>query len=177
MATKKEATKKKTTTKKTTTKKTTKKVAKVTEEQFPSLIKEELGESTVEEKKIDWEKYKVDEGEYDLRNASEEEITSAFKEMKSEDEIFVTKNILGPVEPTKEEEEKAIEESVEKVIEMAESNEPIIVGKTEVMNGDPAVLTPKEEPKVEEKKENKPKIAKKINKLFTYFWNGQMIDF
>ena len=156
MATKKEATKKKATTKKTTTKKITKKVAKVTEEQFPSLIKEELGESTVEEKKIDWDKYKVDEGKYDLRNASEEEITSAFKEMKSEDEIFVTKNILGPVGPTKEEEEKVINESVEV---------------------DPAVLTPKEEPKVEEKKENKPKITKKINKLFTYFWNGQMIDF
>lgn len=161
MAIKKEATKKKATTKKATTKKTIKKVAKVTEEQFPSLKKEEIGESTVEGKKIDWDKYKVDEGKYDLRNASEEEIISAFKEMKSEDEIFVTKNILRPVEPTKEEEEKAIEESVE---------------------GDPAVLTPKEEPKVEtpnveEKKENKPKITKNINKLFFYFWNGQMIDF
>jgi hypothetical protein len=152
MATKKEATKKKATTKKTTTKKTTKKVAKVTEEQFPSLIKEELGESTVEEKKVDWDKYKVKEGEYDLTKASNEEVTSAFKEMKPDDEVFVTKN------------------------------KPIVVEETEVMNGDTAVLTPKEEPKVEtpkveEKKENKPKITKKINKLFTYFWNGQMIDF
>lgn len=149
MATKKEATKKKATTKKTTTKKTTKKVAKVTEEQFPSLIKEELGESTVEEKKIDWDKYKVKEGEYDLTKASNEEVTSAFKEMKPDDEVFVTKN------------------------------KPIVVEETEVMNGDPAVLTPiEEEVEIEETpKEEKPKITKRISKMFTYLWNGQMIDF
>ena len=149
MATKKEATKKKATTKKTTTKKTTKKVAKVTEEQFPSLIKEELGESTVEEKKIDWDKYKVKEGEYDLTKASNEEVTSAFKEMKPDDEVFVTKN------------------------------KPIVVEETEVMNGDPAVLTPiEEEVEIEEApKEEKPKITKRISKMFTYLWNGQMIDF
>lgn len=149
MATKKEATKKKATTKKATTKKTTKKVAKVTEEQFPSLIKEELVESTVEEKKIDWDKYKVKEGEYDLTKASNEEVTSAFKEMKSDDEIFVTKN------------------------------KPIVVEETEVMNGDPAVLTPiEEEVEIEEApKEEKPKITKRISKMFTYLWNGQMIDF
>jgi hypothetical protein len=149
MATKKEATKKKATTKKATTKKTTKKVAKVTEEQFPSLIKEELGESTVEEKKIDWDKYKVKEGEYDLTKASNEEVTSAFKEMKPDDEVFVTKN------------------------------KPIVVEETEVMNGDPAVLTPiEEEVEIEEaSKEEKPKITKRISKMFTYLWNGQMIDF
>ena len=149
MATKKEATKKKATTKKTTTKKTTKKVAKVTEEQFPSLIKEELGESTVEEKKVDWDKYKVKEGEYDLTKASNEEVTSAFKEMKPDDEVFVTKN------------------------------KPIVVEETEVMNGDPAVLTPiEEEVEIEEApKEEKPKITKRISKMFTYLWNGQMIDF
>ena len=149
MATKKEATKKKATTKKTTTKKTTKKVAKVTEEQFPSLIKEELGESTVEEKKIDWDKYKVKEGEYDLTKASNEEVSSAFKEMKSDDEVLVTKN------------------------------KPIVVEETEVMNGDPAVLTPiEEEIEIEETpKEEKPKITKRISKIFTYLWNGQMIDF
>ena len=149
MATKKEATKKKATTKKTTTKKTTKKVAKVTEEQFPSLIKEELGESTIEEKKVDWDKYKVKEGEYDLTKASNEEVTSAFKEMKPDDEVFVTKN------------------------------KPIVVEKTEVMNGDPAVLTPiEEEVEIEETpKEEKPKITKRISKIFTYLWNGQMIDF
>lgn len=149
MATKKEATKKKATTKKATTKKTTKKVAKVTEEQFPSLIKEELVESTVEEKKIDWDKYKVKEGEYDLTKASNEEVTSAFKEMKSDDEVLVTKN------------------------------KPIVVEETEVMNGDPAVLTPiEEEVEIEEApKEEKPKITKRISKMFTYLWNGQMIDF
>jgi hypothetical protein len=160
MATKKEATKKKATTKKTTTKKTTKKVAKVTEEQFPSLIKEELGESTVEEKKIDWEKYKVDEGEYDLTKASNEEVTSAFKEMKPDDEVFVTKN------------------------------KPIVVEETEVMNGDPAVLTPventdapveeavQEEVEIEQTahKENKPKKGI-INRIFGYIWNGQEMDY
>ena len=153
MTTKKEATKKKATTKKTTTKKTTKKVAKVTEEQFPSLIKDEinkeLGEEVVEDKKIDWDKYKVKEGEYDLTKASNEEVTSAFKEMKPDDEVFVTKN------------------------------KPIVVEETEVMNGDPAVLTPiEEEVEIEEApKEEKPKITKRISKAFTYLWNGQMIDF
>ena len=149
MATKKEATKKKATTKKATTKKTTKKVAKVTEEQFPSLIKDEIVESTVEDKKIDWDKYKVKEGEYDLTKASNEEVTSAFKEMKPDDEVFVTKN------------------------------KPIVVEETEVMNGDPAVLTPiEEEVEIEETpKEEKPKITKRISKIFTYLWNGQMIDF
>lgn len=153
MATKKEATKKKATTKKATTKKTTKKVAKITEEQFPSLIKDEinkeLGEEVVEDKIIDWDKYKVKEGEYDLTKASNEEVTSAFKEMKPDDEVFVTKN------------------------------KPTVVEKTEVMNGDPAVLTPiEEEVEIEETlKEEKPKITKRISKMFTYLWNGQMIDF
>jgi hypothetical protein len=161
MATKKEATKKKATTKKATTKKATKKVAKITEEQFPSLVKDEinkeLGEEVVEDKKIDWDKYKVKEGEYDLTKASKEEVTSAFKEMKPEDEVFVTKNLSEvcmdvTITPSKE---------------------------TEVMNGDPAVLTPIEE-KVETEeapKEEKPKITKRISKIFTYLWNGQMIDF
>jgi len=50
----------------------------------------------------------------------------------------------------------------------------------EVMNGDPTVVTPKEEEpkkeeKVAEKKENK--IIKKINRAFGYLWNGQAIDF
>ena len=89
------------------------------------------------------------------------------------------KVVLGPVEPTEEEAEKAIEESIKKVIEMAESNEPIVVEETEVMNGDPAVLTPiEEEVEIEEApKEEKPKITKRISKMFTYLWNGQMIDF
>ena len=89
------------------------------------------------------------EGEYDLTKASNEEVTSAFKEMKPDDEVFVTKN------------------------------KPIVVEETEVMNGDPAVLTPiEEEVEIEEApKEEKPKITKRISKMFTYLWNGQMIDF
>ena len=55
--------------------------------------------------------------------------------------------------------------------------------KVEVMNGDPSVITPIEEPTpVEEPapiEEPKPKekIMKKISRAFGYFWNGQMIDF
>ena len=154
MTIKKEIKNRKTATKKAVTKKATNKVTKITEEQVTLLkdeINKEIGENVAEEQKVDWDKYKVKEGEYDLTNASKEEVTSAFKDMESEDKIIVTKN------------------------------GSIVVEETEVMNGDPAVLTPKEEPKekpkVEDKKENKPKIAKKINKLFTYFWNGQMIDF
>jgi hypothetical protein len=66
--------------------------------------------------------------------------------------------------------------------------------KVEVMNGDPSVITPIEEPLVDEPapieeeplvdepapiEEPKPKekIMKKISRAFGYFWNGQMIDF
>ena len=56
--------------------------------------------------------------------------------------------------------------------------------KVEVMNGDPSVVVPVEEPKKEEvvpveepKKEPKKKIMRKINRAIGYFWNGQMIDF
>lgn len=168
MATKKESTNKKTTTKKAATKKTTKKVAKeekvaiITEEQLSSL---EDVENTIEEKKIDWGKYKVNEGEYNLTNALKEDVVSAFKEMKPEDKIFVVKeplkkDINDSIKPNKEDTEKAFK-------------------GTEVMNGDPAVLTPiEEEVEIEETpKEEKPKITKRISKMFTYLWNGQMIDF
>jgi hypothetical protein len=66
--------------------------------------------------------------------------------------------------------------------------------KVEVMNGDPSVITPIEEPLIDEPapieeptpveepapiEEPKPKekIMKKISRAFGYFWNGQMIDF
>ena len=150
MATKKETTKKTDTNKKESTKKvstkkkTTKKVEKtvnIDEKQFNDIVKNEL--KSLEEPAADnWnelEKYKTSDGEYDLTNASDEEVEKAFNSLEAEDNIYI-------------------------------------------VNGDPAVLTPKEEPKVKEpkvevKKENKPKMTKKINKLFTYFWNGQMIDF
>jgi len=68
-------------------------------------------------------------------------------------------------------------EAVDKFNELRERE------KLEVVNGNPAVLTPKEEEpkkveKVVEKKETTPKkIIKRISKNFGYFWNGQMIDF
>ena len=76
-------------------------------------------------------------------------------------------------------EEKVVKEPVEELIELTKSDKPIVVEETEVMNGDPAVLTPiEEEVEIEETpKEEKPKITKRISKMFTYLWNGQMIDF
>ena len=101
--------------------------------------------------------------------------------------------VLGPVQPTEEEFNAAVEESIKNIIEQAEESEPIIVG----VNGDPSVIAPveevvpieKEEPiefdvveekvekKVVEEKDEKKKITKRNNQSFGYFWNGQMIDF
>ena len=94
--------------------------------------------------------------------------------------------------PKKKATEKKITKPVEKVVEI-ENVEPVVEEKVievedkkeniEVVNGDPAVLTPKEEePKkvekvVEEKETTPKKIIKRISKNFGYFWNGQMIDF
>ena len=91
----------------------------------------------------------------DLSNATTEEVVKAFEEI---DEV--------------------IENDIAEIVETAEPKEEL-----EVVNGDPAVLTPKEEEpkkveKVVEKKETTPKkIIKRISKNFGYFWNGQMIDF
>ena len=184
---KKAETKKKSSTKKPATKKQTKKVTKVTEEQLPKIA-EELQEQTVIET-VDLEKFKDEKGEYDLTNATEEEVKSAINQLEDDDKIFVVKNegqpiletlsepeyiptaeevnkildvvngdpaVLGPVEPTKEEQETADKESVEKIKKEAENSKPIVV----------------------EKKESKVnKIIKKFNQNFGYLWNGQMIDF
>lgn len=91
----------------------------------------------------------------DLSNATTEEVVKAFEEI---DEV--------------------IENDIAEIVETAEPKEEL-----EVINGDPAVLTPKEEePKnaekvVEEKETTTKKIIKRISKNFGYFWNGQMIDF
>ena len=164
---KKAETKKKSSTKKPATKKQTKKVTKVTEEQLPKIA-DELQEQTVIET-VDLEKFKDEKGEYDLTNATEEEVKSAINQLEDDDKIFVVKDkeeslevvngdpaVLGPVEPTKEEQETADKESVEKIKEEAENSKPIVV----------------------EKKESKVnKIIKKFNQNFGYLWNGQMIDF
>ena len=79
---------------------------------------------------------------------------------------------------------KATDEEVIDVINHLEPDDVVEVVKTEVVNGDPAVLIPKEEKVTEEKVEKKeeikkPKnnIAKKLNQYFNYFWNGQAIDY
>jgi hypothetical protein len=79
---------------------------------------------------------------------------------------------------------KATDEEVIDVINHLEPDDVVEVVKTEVVNGDPAVLAPKEEKVTEEKVEKKeeikkPKnnIAKKLNQYFNYFWNGQAIDY
>ena len=74
--------------------------------------------------------------------------------------------------------DEVIENDIAEIVETAEPKEEL-----EVVNGDPAVLTPnEEEPKkvekvVEEKETTPKKIIKRISKNFGYFWNGQMIDF
>jgi molybdopterin-guanine dinucleotide biosynthesis protein len=83
-----------------------------------------------------------------LRNATEEEIVEAFKNMSPEDKIFVTKK-EPEYEPTAEEIEKAIE----------------------VLNEEPLVKA------VEEAVEEVKKITKKVDRTFGYLWNGQAIDF
>ena len=83
---------------------------------------------------------------------------------------------------------KASEEEVKSVYKQLESDDEIHIVKTQVINGDPAVLSPVEstkeeeveetengEPIVVEKKENK--ITKRKSQTFGYFWNGQTIDF
>ena len=91
----------------------------------------------------------------DLTNATTEEVVKAFEEI-----------------------DDVIQNDIAEIVETAEPKEEL-----EVENGDPAVLSPKEE---EPEKENKvvdkeetgtKKIIKRISKSFGYFWNGQMIDF
>ena len=79
---------------------------------------------------------------------------------------------------------KATDEEVIDVINHLEPDDVVEVVKTEVVNGDPAVLAPKEEKVTEEKvgkkeeiKKPKNNIAKKLNQYFNYFWNGQAIDY
>jgi hypothetical protein len=80
---------------------------------------------------------------------------------------------------------KATYEEVIDVINHLEPDDVVEVVKTEVVNGDPSVLMPKEEKvteeKVEKKKEEikktKNNMTEKLNKYFNYFWNGQAIDY
>ena len=69
---------------------------------------------------------------------------------------------------------KATETEVKSAINQLKGDDEIIVTKTEVMNGDPAVLTNSDEVKNETPIK---KITKKINQYFGYIWNGQAIDY
>lgn len=76
------------------------------------------------------------------------------------------------------------QEIVEEIFSNKAVLEQIKEGKLEVMNGDPSVVAPIEEPNKEEvvpveepKTEPKKKIMRRINRAIGYFWNGQMIDF
>ncbi len=111
--------------------------------------------------------------EINLVGVTEEKVLEAFENIKEDDTIFVVGNKKED-EPTKE----------EKLNNLSDFKKIEPYKKVEVMNGDPAVVTPVEEPKKEEvvpveepKKEPKKKIMRKINRAIGYFWNGQMIDF
>ena len=111
---------------------------------------------------------------------------------KKATEKKITKSVEEKIEPVVEEkvlnEVNADELYPKKVLEVEEQTE-VADEKLEVVNGDPAVLTPKEEevkkeePKVikekvvEKKDTGVKKIIKRINRNFGYLWNGQMIDF
>ena len=111
--------------------------------------------------------------EIDLVGATEEKVLEVFNNMKEDDTVFIVSN-KKENEPTKEEKLNNLSD-FKKI-------EPYI--KVEVMNGDPSVIAPVEEPKKEEvvpveepKNEPKKKITRRINRAIGYFWNGQMIDF
>lgn len=116
-----------------------KKVTKVTETQLPKIVEEAKEQTVVEE--VDIEKFKDEKGEYDLTNATEEEVKSVFNQLKDDDEVVVTNK-----------------------------------KEVEVVNGDPAVIAPKEEV-VDKKESGVKKIINKFNQSFGYLWNGQAIDF
>jgi hypothetical protein len=95
-----------------------------------------------------------------------------------------TKKKATTKKPTKKAEvveEPIVTGTVEATEEIIGISEPAEIG----VNGDTAVVTPIEEPIVEEKVieepkvEEKPakKITKKISQNFGYIWNGQMIEF
>jgi hypothetical protein len=111
--------------------------------------------------------------EIDLVGATEEKVLEVFNNMKEDDTVFLVGDKKED-EPTKE----------EKLNNLSDFKKIEPYTKVEVMNGDPAVVTPVEEelkeeekPVEEPKNEPKKKITRRINRAIGYFWNGQMIDF
>ena len=103
--------------------------------------------------------------EVNLINETEEKVLNTFNSIKEDDIIYV------------------VGETNKDLNNLSDFKKVEPYKKVEVMNGDPSVITPIEEPTpVEEPapiEEPKPKekIMKKISRAFGYFWNGQMIDF
>jgi hypothetical protein len=103
--------------------------------------------------------------EVNLIDETEEKVLDTFNSIKEDDIIYV------------------VGEANKDLNNLSDFKKVEPYKKVEVMNGDPSVITPIEEPTpVEEPapiEEPKPKekIMKKISRAFGYFWNGQMIDF
>jgi hypothetical protein len=115
--------------------------------------------------------------EVNLIDETEEKVLDTFNSIKEDDIIYV------------------VGETNKDLNNLSDFKKVEPYGKVEVMNGDPSVITPIEEPLIDEPapieeeeplidepapiEEPKPKekIMKKISRAFGYFWNGQMIDF
>ena len=114
--------------------------------------------------------------EVNLIDETEEKVLDTFNSIKEDDVIYV------------------VGEANKDLNNLSDFKKVEPYGKVEVMNGDPSVITPIEEPLIDEPapieeptpveepapiEEPKPKekIMKKISRAFGYFWNGQMIDF
>ena len=102
--------------------------------------------------------------EVNLIDETEEKVLDTFNSIKEDDIIYV------------------VGETNKDLNNLSDFKKVEPYKKVEVMNGDPSVITPIEEPLVDEPatiEEPKPKekIMKKISRAFGYFWNGQMIDF
>ena len=150
---------------------------KKTETEKKKATKKTTAKKTTSTKKTTAKKTtkKVEEPveEINLVGATEEKALEVFNSIKEDDVVFVVGNKKED-KPTKE----------EKLNNLSDFKKVEPYKKVEVMNGDPSVVAPVEEPKKEEvvpveepKKEPKKKIMRKINRAIGYFWNGQMIDF
>lgn len=98
-----------------------------------------------------------------------EKVVETVIENPQEEQVMETieEEVLEPITETVEEEEITLDGD-----SVVEDENPIL----EVANGDPSVLTPKEEEVVKEEiKENKQ--TRVVGDPFNYSWNGQEIDF
>ena len=128
-----------------------------------------------------------------------DEISAGIQGEKADEEVEVADEDEEAAEATEEPVEEAAGEEKDLYVDVSFEDEPTKeeklnnlsdfkkiepYKKVEVMNGDPSVVVPIEEPNKEEvvpveepRTEPKKKIMRKINRAIGYFWNGQMIDF